>query len=170
MEFPIHERTENRRGPLPDPDAAERVVELKRAVDRRPDEVQRALQANDDHDQAQQTEARPPPVGGPARLCDGDPAFPRWLVPNTRSVLGGALLGEKKYREAEPLLVGGAEELLRHQGEVPANGRWNLPEVIERVARFYAETGRPAEAEEWRARRAGLPPTGPPPPIPPAAP
>src|SRR5262249_20158526 len=30
-----------------------------------------------------------------------------WMTPNTQSLLGGALLGQKKYADAEPLLVKG---------------------------------------------------------------
>ncbi len=32
-----------------------------------------------------------------------------WLTFNTRSMLGGLLLGQKKYEEAEPLLLAGYE-------------------------------------------------------------
>lgn len=101
-------------------------------------------------------------------LARRDPKFPRWLVPNTKSLLGGALLGRKKYAEAGPLLVTGVEELLKEKDAVPPNGWWNLNDGIDRVVRYYTENGETGKAEEWRVRRvAPLEQSGP---IPPAAP
>ena len=38
-----------------------------------------------------------------------------WTTFNTQSLLGGALLGQKKYAEAEPLLLAGYAGMKRRQ-------------------------------------------------------
>ena len=42
--------------------------------------------------------------------------FVDWQLPYVKSVLGGALLGQKKYAEAEPLLLQGYEGMKRAEG------------------------------------------------------
>lgn len=79
-------------------------------------------------------------------------SLPRWIAPNTRSMLGGALLGQKKYAEAEPLVVGGAELLLANHVWVPAANRDSLQQAIDRCVRLYTATGNTAKADEWRER------------------
>jgi hypothetical protein len=45
-----------------------------------------------------------------------------WLTFNTQSLLGGALLGQKKYVEAEPLLVKGYAGLKTREKTIPQHG------------------------------------------------
>jgi tetratricopeptide (TPR) repeat protein len=78
--------------------------------------------------------------------------LPRWVVPNTRCLLGEALLGQKKYAEAEPLLVGGAEQLLAEHGSVPPKEREIIQHAIDHVVQLYTATGNRAKADEWRNR------------------
>jgi serine/threonine protein kinase/tetratricopeptide (TPR) repeat protein len=73
-------------------------------------------------------------------------------LPYVKSVLGGALLGQKKYVEAEPLLLQGYEGLKRTGGGQAAGWQFRLPEAGERVVRFYEETNQPEKAREWRER------------------
>src|SRR5262249_31764322 len=56
-------------GALAEPDAAQRVVELEGAVDRRADEMERTLHGDDHHQKAQKTEDGAPSDGGPRRSC-----------------------------------------------------------------------------------------------------
>ena len=42
-----------------------------------------------------------------------------WTTFNTQSLLGGALLGQKKYAEAEPLLLKGYEGLKQRETTIP---------------------------------------------------
>jgi tetratricopeptide (TPR) repeat protein len=75
-----------------------------------------------------------------------------WLLPNAKNVLGGALLGQRKYAEAEPLLVQGYEGMKRAEATMIAVWRYRLPEAGERVIRYYEETKQPEKARQWRQR------------------
>jgi hypothetical protein len=69
------------------------------------------------------------------------------------SQLGGALLGQKKYIEAEPLLLRGHEGMNLRKAAIPPEGRDRLPEAIDRLIGLYTATNRPNEAAMWRAER-----------------
>jgi serine/threonine protein kinase/lipopolysaccharide biosynthesis regulator YciM len=73
------------------------------------------------------------------------------LTCQVRSLLGGALLGQKKYAEAEPLLVQGCVGLKKHAA-ASREGRTRLCEALERLVRLCAETGRKDEAQAWAVR------------------
>jgi serine/threonine protein kinase/tetratricopeptide (TPR) repeat protein len=74
-----------------------------------------------------------------------------WQVFDTRSVLGASLLGQKKYADAEYLLVSGYEGMKQHELKVPAC-KPRLKEAVQRLVRLYDETNRPDRATEWKAR------------------
>jgi tetratricopeptide (TPR) repeat protein len=68
-----------------------------------------------------------------------------------KSVLGEALLEQKKYAEAEPWLLDGYEGMKRQD----VNRAWErrlLTKAGERVVRFYEETGQPDKAREWQTK------------------
>ena len=69
-------------------------------------------------------------------------------------MLGDSLLGQKKYTEAEPLLVSGYEGMKQRQDKIPANGRVRLKEALQRLVQLYEETGRPDQAAEWKQKLA----------------
>ena len=75
-----------------------------------------------------------------------------WLTFNTRSMLGGALLGQKKYREAEPLLLQGYEGMKELQGQMPALARPRVTEALERLVALYQATGQKQKAAQWHKR------------------
>lgn len=81
-----------------------------------------------------------------------------WNTFNTRSALGGSLLGQKKYVEAEPLLLAGYEGLKARETTIPEPGVVRLPEAIDRLINFYTATDRPDEVQKWQAERAKYPP------------
>jgi serine/threonine protein kinase/tetratricopeptide (TPR) repeat protein len=89
-----------------------------------------------------------------------------WTTSNTRSMLGGALLGQQKYADAEPLLLAGYDGLKEREKTIPPQGRARLPEAVDRLVELYAAWGKPAEAARWRAERAKYPPDRAPPPRP----
>jgi tetratricopeptide (TPR) repeat protein len=74
-----------------------------------------------------------------------------WTTFNARSMLGAALLGQKKYVEAEPLLVAGYEGLKDRQKDIPPHGSDNLPRAGRQLTLLYEATGRPAKAAAVRA-------------------
>jgi tetratricopeptide (TPR) repeat protein len=69
------------------------------------------------------------------------------------SVLGAALLGQKKYADAEPLLLQGYEGMKQRETGVPKGERRRLlTDAGEWVARFYEVTGQPEKARAWREK------------------
>lgn len=78
-----------------------------------------------------------------------------WNTFVTRSLLGGALSGQQKYSEAEPLVVSGYEGLKQREAQIPPESKVRLTEALERLIQLYEAWGKSAEAAEWRKR---LPP------------
>jgi serine/threonine protein kinase/tetratricopeptide (TPR) repeat protein len=75
-----------------------------------------------------------------------------WMTFDARSLLGGSLLDQKKYAEAEPLLLSGYEGMKKREEKIPA-GRYGWDRVLgslERLVRFYEATDKPEEAAKWR--------------------
>ncbi len=73
-----------------------------------------------------------------------------WRTFNARSILGGSLLGQSKYAEAEPLLLSGYEGMKQREGRIPADGRPRLKEALQRLVRLHEATARPEKAAAWR--------------------
>ena len=91
-----------------------------------------------------------------------------WRTFNSRSLLGAAMLGQKKYAEAEPLLLAGYQGMAERRERIPPDSMARLKEAGQRLAQLYEATGRPEQAVEWKKRLAGSgllqPRTNPPPP------
>lgn len=77
-----------------------------------------------------------------------------WRTFNTRSALGGALLGQKKYADAEALLLQGYEGMKKREAKIPPQGKARVPEALERLVQLYDAWGKPEKAAEWRAKLA----------------
>lgn len=75
-----------------------------------------------------------------------------WSTFNTRSLLGAALLGQKKWSEAEPLLLAGFEGLEKRQDEIPAQAKVRLTEAAQRLADLYKAMDKPEETAKWQAK------------------
>jgi hypothetical protein len=86
-----------------------------------------------------------------------------WTTFNSRSLLGGSLLGQKKYAEAEPLLRKGYEGMKQREKTIPQEGRVRVSEALDRLIDFYTVTNKPDEVTKWHAERAKYPATAPPP-------
>ena len=69
-------------------------------------------------------------------------------------MLGGSLLGQKKYAEAEPLIVSGYEGMKARQTKIPPPGKPRFTEAAERVVKLYEAWGKKDEAARWRAKQA----------------
>jgi tetratricopeptide (TPR) repeat protein len=77
-----------------------------------------------------------------------------WSTFNTKSLLGGALLGQKKHAEAEPLLLAGYQGMKQREAKIPPPGRMvRLTEAVERLVQLYDATGNQDEAAHWRKER-----------------
>jgi hypothetical protein len=75
-----------------------------------------------------------------------------WSIFNTYSLLGGALLVQKRYAEAEPLLLKGYEGMKQREAKIPANSRNRLTEAVERLVQLYDASGQKDKADEWRKK------------------
>ena len=78
-----------------------------------------------------------------------------WKTFESRSVLGRCLLEEKKYAEAESLLVSGYEGLKQRQDRIPINSRVSSPrEALQRLVQLYKTTDQSEKAAEWNRKLA----------------
>jgi hypothetical protein len=77
-----------------------------------------------------------------------------WRAFNARSMLGGALLGQKKYAEAAPWLRSGYEGMRQRELGIPPDAKVRLKEALQRLVQLYKETNRPDQAAEWKKKLA----------------
>jgi tetratricopeptide (TPR) repeat protein len=74
-----------------------------------------------------------------------------WTTFNTQSMLGEALLAQKKHADAEPLLLKGYQGLKERAAKIPAEVRLvRLSEALQRLVKLYEATGKKDEAAKWR--------------------
>jgi serine/threonine protein kinase/tetratricopeptide (TPR) repeat protein len=73
-----------------------------------------------------------------------------WTAFKIRSMLGGALLGQKKYAAAEPLLLQGYDGMKQRQDKMPLATKGLLPEALERLVQLYDAWGKKDQASHWR--------------------
>jgi hypothetical protein len=76
-----------------------------------------------------------------------------WVTFNTQSMLGGALLGQQKYAEAESLLLQGYEGMIQREKTIPPEGLLRLTEAIDRLIELYTAVDKPAEVQKYQAER-----------------
>jgi serine/threonine protein kinase len=74
-----------------------------------------------------------------------------WRTFATQSLLGAALLGQRKYTEAEPLLLKGYKGMKQRADQMPSQAKDpRLREALERLVQLYEATGKPEEAAKWK--------------------
>jgi hypothetical protein len=99
---------------------------------------------------------RPADAERPARrsLAIADERFPDlWLRFDSLSLLGGAISGQKKCTEAEPMLIGGYEGLRERKAKMPFLRRTEQPaQAGARIVELYEAWGRKDKVVEWRKR------------------
>jgi serine/threonine protein kinase len=74
-----------------------------------------------------------------------------WSHFAAQSRLGCAFLGQKKYDEAEPLLLSGYEGMKARNATMPASAKFRLTESLECLVELYAAVAKPDEVEKWKA-------------------
>jgi lipopolysaccharide biosynthesis regulator YciM/predicted Ser/Thr protein kinase len=80
-------------------------------------------------------------------------AYPdHWQRFRVASLLGASLAGEKKYAEAEPLLLEGLKGMLARKERIPVPYQYNLTLARQWVVQFYADRGKPEKAAEWKKK------------------
>ena len=76
-----------------------------------------------------------------------------WNTFNAQSMLGGALLGQKKYADAEPLLLAGYEGMKQREKSIPPQGKIRLPQAVERLVQLYEALDKKDEVARWTKER-----------------
>ena len=75
-----------------------------------------------------------------------------WTTFNARSLLGGALAGQRTYAEAESLLLAGYEGMAARAKTIPRQGQPRLREARERLVQLYDAWGKKDRAAAWRKK------------------
>jgi hypothetical protein len=78
-----------------------------------------------------------------------------WTTFDTESALGEALVDQKKFAEAEPLLRSGYEGLKQRKDAIPSQERSRLTRALERLVKFYEAQGQEDQAARWRKELEG---------------
>lgn len=74
-----------------------------------------------------------------------------WGTFQAQSLLGGALLGQNKFAEAEPPLLSGYNGLKQREDQIPANVRQlQVKEALERLVQLYQATGQTEKSAQWK--------------------
>ncbi len=72
-----------------------------------------------------------------------------------QALVGASLAGQKRYAEAEPLLLSGHQGLVERESTIPAGSRRVVGEAGLRIAELYQNWGQPEKALEWREKLRG---------------
>ena len=75
-----------------------------------------------------------------------------WQRYRAESLLGASLAGEKKYADAEPLLVEGYKEMLARKDRIDVPDWYHLNLAREWLVQLYQASGKPEKAAEWRKK------------------
>ncbi len=75
---------------------------------------------------------------------------------HTISLLGGSLLGQKNYSDAEPLLLAGYEGMKQREAQLSPEGKSRLTEALQRLVDLYDALGQKDNADEWRKQQQAL--------------
>jgi len=76
-----------------------------------------------------------------------------WQRYNTESLLGACLLGQKKFKEAEQLLLSAYRGLKAREESLPTIFKVRLSDAAERTIQLYEAWGKEDKADEWRKKR-----------------
>jgi tetratricopeptide (TPR) repeat protein len=77
-----------------------------------------------------------------------------WRAFDGRCILGATLLAQKKYADAEPLLLAGYEGMKQREQQAPKAIRTELKFPLQDQVRLYEETGRQDRVVEWKQKLA----------------
>ena len=77
-----------------------------------------------------------------------------WQRYRAESLLGASLAGEKKYAEAEPLLLEGYQGMIARKDQIPAPYRYHLDLAHQWLIQLYQAWGKPDKAAEWKNKPA----------------
>jgi len=75
-----------------------------------------------------------------------------WQRYRAESLLGASLAGQKKYAEAEPLLLAGYQGMTARKDKIAVPDRYHLDRAHEWLVQLYTAWGKPDKAAEWRRK------------------
>jgi hypothetical protein len=73
-----------------------------------------------------------------------------WTTFDTKSMLGEALLDQKKYADAEPLLLSGYKGMKEREANIPSQDKPRFTKALERLVQLYEAWSKPDKAAGWR--------------------
>lgn len=73
-----------------------------------------------------------------------------WSTFDAKALLGEALADQKKYAEAEPLLLSGCEGLKQREAKTPAQDKFRLLRHLGRLVKLYEDWGKQDKANQWQ--------------------
>jgi hypothetical protein len=79
-----------------------------------------------------------------------------WDNTDPKSMLVEALLGQKKYADAEPLLLAAYQGMKKQEATDPAAAKARLLETALRLVRLYEALGKKDEVARWQKEREAL--------------
>ncbi len=79
-----------------------------------------------------------------------------WLRYRCHALLGRSLAGQRKFEQAELLLLSGYAGLLERKMRISREAQANIVLAARWLAELYQETGKPGQAAQWRSKAAGL--------------
>jgi eukaryotic-like serine/threonine-protein kinase len=86
-----------------------------------------------------------------AALADwGNPDADDWRPFYGRNSLGTALAYQKRYAEAEPLLLSGYKGMKDRAARIPADQQSKFREAGSRIVQLYKDWSKPVQAKEWQ--------------------
>jgi eukaryotic-like serine/threonine-protein kinase len=80
----------------------------------------------------------------------------QWPAFSAQSILGGILLSQNKYTEAEQFLLSGYEGMEERADKIPVVGKTRPKEALQRLVELYELTERKDQAVEWRKKLAEM--------------
>ena len=77
-----------------------------------------------------------------------------WQGFRAETLLGASVAGQKKYAEAEPLLLEGYQGMVARKDKMEAADQYHLDRAREWIVQLYQAWGKPEKAAEWKQGRA----------------
>lgn len=79
-----------------------------------------------------------------------------WTTHYCKSRLGNTLIKQKKYVEAEPILLQSYQEMKARENSMPQASN-SLQATLDSLIQLYTETNKPDEAQKWQTEKDKLP-------------
>ncbi len=75
-----------------------------------------------------------------------------WKRFQAQNLLGASLAGQQKYVEAEPLILGGLEGMMKRKAEIVSGAEKRLCEALQHLVQLYDDWGKKDQAARWRRK------------------